>query len=355
MAARSEQPHAKKDAERPADAHGKGISGEEGKIAGIRKPKHRLRGIKLAAAAAALAVGLAAAPASARAVSSIAGPPEISFRQGATTVSEPESYSINLPDEFAAFPKADSVSSRAKALEEKSKKFLVGNKDDGTSIFQVMENNAYLRIFVGKSSATFRPMGSEGFMLEFSSYEMQNPVARMEKGNNGKVILHILDAGTNTDLTLSFPPGVSSAEEVKAKAYHQGTQAGSGDLVSRNISNIVNAGEEILQSEKPKTIEEAREVYSRMGAEMVNQLREDYSAAPPGQATELAKRGQAVITAVLLRIYVSKDENALMKLDTLRTDPTIDKNKLESFARENGIIDEFRKIWPQCSASSEDQ
>jgi hypothetical protein len=356
MNAHSKQAHNATSAEKSEHAD-KGISAKQGKISGISKTRKRLRGIKLAAAAtvavaAGLAATLAPTPASARTMSSITAPTDFSLRSAKP--SEPEGYIINLPDEFAAFPKAESVSGRVKSLEQENKKFFIRTREDGKSVFEVKDSSSSLTIFIGKSSAIFRPLGSEGFMLDFSPYVMQNPVAKMEKGKGGKVILHLLDATTNTDLTLSFYPSVSSVEEIKAKAYREGTHASQSDPVSKNIAGIINLGEELLEQEKPKTIEEAREVYSRMGAEMVNELREEYSAAPPEQAPVLAKRGQAVITAVLLRLYISDDEDALMELDRLRADPTIDKKKLEGFAWKNGVLDEFQKIWPQCSASYEE-
>ncbi|MEM4272015.1 MAG: hypothetical protein QXH30_00315 [Candidatus Bilamarchaeaceae archaeon] len=346
--------HAGKTARTP----GKWGSAKEEEPSGIRKPRPKIRGIKLAAKNAAAAVAIAAGlgtasaslPASAREISAVVGLPRID-----SSLLEPaalEGYEVHLPKRFARFAKGESVSSRSRSLEAGSRKFLV-KRNGGKSIFKIGDDAASLEVVAGPSTVEFRPFGSSPFFIDFSAYGMDSPVARMEEKGDGNISLHILDEKTGTDLVLSFPPALFSAMEVRAKAFREGIPIGYEDIIE-HVEEIEKKGQMIINESNPQNIEDAREVYSRAGAEMVNLLREQCKDAPPELAVGIAKRGQAAITAILLRFYVLDDKEALEYLDALRRDPALDKKKLENFALKNGVLEEFRKIWPQCGALLEE-
>ncbi len=359
MAAHPKHVSNAKSAEKSREAHEKGISGKEGKISGISKTKQRLRRIKLGAkkaavTAVAIAAGLAATmaptPASAKNASSLTGMTDIRSAFSAEK-EDGGAYAINLPDEFAPFPKGQSAEERIVTL-SKTGSLSYTSAQLGKDTFSLKTSGGEVAFVLRNPEVLVFARGKEhSFTLDISQYNMISPVARLEETKDMKAIFHIIDVQTGTDLTLTFPLfAPPSAGRIKAKAFQDAGTA----QISRNLIAIVAAGEKILEAERPKTIEEAREIYSQMGAEMVNKLREDCSAASSEQAPELAKRGQAVITAVLLRLYLSDDEDALMQLDELRMDPKLDKKTLEGFSWKNGILEEFQKIWPQCSASLEE-
>lgn len=355
MVPHSKHSHDSKAAEKARGHHAEkgGISGKEGRISGIRKPPGgTLRSIKLAAAAAALAIGLAAAPASAKSINSVSGITDISA--SFTAPSEPDQYTIQVPEEFAAFPPGQSVRGKIKSLQEPSEKHSQGKGSGEAAIFEITsKDGTYIKVAVGSSSVRIHPFGGYAMELDFSPYNMKNPVPRMEL-TGGTARLHLLDPQSGTDLTLSFPIGELSIGDVKAKAYREppASPAANADAVSKNIMGVLTLAERMLEREKPASLQDARDVYGRMGAQMVNKLREEYASAPPEQAVELGRRGQAVIAAVLLRLYVSENEAAVRELDRLRADPSLDKKKLEGFAWKNGVLTEFNKIWPQCAISS---
>lgn len=358
MALHKEHAHKEKHSAKPAGKDG--LSGEEGKIAGISKTRRRLRRVKLAAKAAvatvAIAAGLAAATlpsnASARAMTSIRGASNIQSYFEVRKI--PGEHVVNLPGEFAEFAEGQSTKER---LETLSKSLLFQrNFAERDGLFAIKSSGGDVAFIVTNSTVVVFGDGKKlSFTLDISQYEMENPVPRLEETKDGRVILHLIDVATGTDLTLTFNMFSPSIKHMKAKAFREKGAVSQDPAVARAISEVINAGEASLQAANPKSVEEAHEAYSVMGAEMVNKLNELCAALPPQQAEALAVRGQAVITAVLLRLYLSDDEEALTQLDKLRANPRLNEKMLEDFAWRNGILDEFQQIWGQCRADVAEQ